>query len=211
MSERGPIKPKRLSGAERFTLRDAPAGFDVLSYWQWVGSNLIDNTARGLLAEFIVARALSAADGVRVEWDEVDVLTASKIRVEVKSAAYIQSWHQEKPSIISFNIPPTQGWDPEPGKYTEEQHRQADVYVFSLLAHLDQETVNPLELDQWEFMVLSARTLDDRLGTQKTIRLGPLKKLGPECVNYESLAKARIGTNSHDPRAVLHSVGYRRF
>jgi hypothetical protein len=29
--------------------------------------------------------------------------------------------------------------------------RQADVYVFALLAHEDRTTIDPLDLDQWKF------------------------------------------------------------
>ena len=59
---------------------------------------------RGLLAEYIVAHALDLADAVRSEWDAYDLLLPNGIKLEVKSAAYIQSWYQKEYSNISFAI-----------------------------------------------------------------------------------------------------------
>ncbi len=41
---------------------------------------------------------------LRAEWDAVDLTTPDGIRIEVKSAAYIQSWHQVRESTISFRV-----------------------------------------------------------------------------------------------------------
>ncbi|WP_144418580.1 hypothetical protein [Candidatus Thioglobus autotrophicus] len=54
-------------------------------------------------------------------------------------------------SKIIFGIQPTVLWD-ENNKRSEEAKRQADVYVFCVLAHKDKGTVNPLDLSQWDFM-----------------------------------------------------------
>jgi hypothetical protein len=65
----------------------------LLDFWQWAYSDLLSNTNRGRLAEFIVARALSLGlTDVRIEWDAVDLVTPTGVKVEVKSAAYLQSW-----------------------------------------------------------------------------------------------------------------------
>ena len=53
----------------------------------------------------------------------------------MKSAAYIQSWHQVKESIISFRVPATRARDADTNRQAVESKRQADVYVFALLAH----------------------------------------------------------------------------
>jgi len=96
--------------------------------------------------------------------------------VEVKSAAYVQAWHQEKPSSIVFSIRPTRGWDATTGQYDTEQKRQADVYVFCLLAHTDQATLNPLDLGQWEFYIVPIAWLNKRLPSQKSVPLPFLKR-----------------------------------
>ena len=47
------------------------------------------------LAEYIVAKALGIRDTKRVEWDPYD-LEIDDVKVEVKSAAYVQTWEQAR-------------------------------------------------------------------------------------------------------------------
>jgi hypothetical protein len=76
-------------------------------FWRWYASNFGSNTLRGNLAEFMVARALGDQREVQVEWSPYDIETPDGTRVEVKSSAYLQGWHQERPSRIEFQ--PVQG------------------------------------------------------------------------------------------------------
>jgi hypothetical protein len=71
----------------------------------------------------------------------------------------------------------------------KEARRQADVYVFALLAHTDQETVDPLNLDQWRFFVLSTAVLDARTRSQQSITLRTLQDLCGGSVSYSDLAR----------------------
>ena len=180
----------RKTGDEQLTSGGCATGHSLRHYWQWSASDILGNTARGCLAEFIVATALGIADSVRNEWAPYDLESADGIKVEVKSSAYIQSWYQEKHSTITFGIHPAQAWDPETNLLNEESVRHADVYVFCLLAHKDQATINPLNLDQWRFYVLSRRVLDEKLGNQKTIRLNSLLKLKPRETEYDGIRAA---------------------
>ncbi|GJM44080.1 MAG: hypothetical protein DHS20C21_09220 [Gemmatimonadota bacterium] len=125
----------------------------------------------------MVAVALGVADGVRDDWAPYDLKTVNGIRVEVKSAAYVQSWSQRGPSSIRFSIRPARAWDPKTNTLMENVQRHADVYIFCLLSHMDQTTVNPLELDQWEFYVASTSMLARHVSDQKTIGLSALKKI----------------------------------
>lgn len=50
---------KTLSGNEDFTLNGQPAGISVTEFWSWAYSDLLNNTGRGVLAEFLVKSALS--------------------------------------------------------------------------------------------------------------------------------------------------------
>ena len=159
-----PLKPETL-----FTQKGQPTSFSVLDFWVWMASDVLNNTLRGTIAEYIVSQALEACTPVRVEWDTVDITTPEGIKIEVKSAAYLQSWPQKRPSAISFNIAKKRPWDPETNQYGETQVRSADVYVFCLLTPKDGRTVNPLELTQWEFYILPTSTLDSSLGNQKTV------------------------------------------
>ena len=134
----------------------------------------------------------------RAEWDACDLHTAQGKSVEVKSAAYVQTWHQRELSKISFDITPTNGWDAATNTVSAERKRQADVYVFCLLKHMDKATVSPLNLDQWEFYVLSTNRLNNLIDQQKTIRLASLLKLNPSKTGFAELRDC-IETAAKEP------------
>ncbi len=190
MRELGAIEAKRREGGESFHERGRNLGFDVMGFWQWSSSDLVSNATRGILAEYLVARALTVASGVRDEWAAYDLKTDDGTRVEVKSAAYIQSWHQERPSRITFRVPKTRAWDRESNRQSEAVLRQADVYVFALLAHGDQGTLDPLDVSQWEFFVVPTAHLDGRMRSQHSITLPSLRALARESVSFSDLRGA---------------------
>ncbi|HGY54978.1 MAG TPA: hypothetical protein ENK44_04710 [Caldithrix abyssi] len=181
------IKTTRKSGEEKFHLNGKGLDHDLLSFWQWSASDLIGNAMRGVLAEYIVAMAVDRAWGCRTEWDAFDIKTKEGIKIEVKSGAYIQSWSQKKLSQIQFAIRPTRAWNSKNNSYSSQAARQSDVYVFCVLRHKDQETIDPLNINQWHFYVLATKQLNLAVGMQKTITLGRLKKLNPVVVSYEGL------------------------
>ena len=183
------IKAERKLGSEKLHEDSSETGIALLEFWQWSASDLSSNATRGLLAEFIVAKALGSRQEVRAEWDSYDVLSQDGIKVEVKSAAYIQSWHQRALSRISFGIQPTRDWNADTGQYALESKRQADVYVFALLHHQVQETIDPLNLSQWTFHVIGTGRLNS-LGAQKQIALSTLLKLEPTEETFEGIAVA---------------------
>jgi hypothetical protein len=185
----GPLVIARRSGGEPIRAQGETVG-RLGDFWSWACSDLANNTMRGVLAEYLVATALGAATGTRTEWDTVDIRTPEKWRVEVKSAAYLQSWAQSQPSDISFSIAPASGWDAQTGTASAEVLRRSDVYVFCLLSHQDKQTLDPLDLDQWTFYVLPTRVLDERCAVQKTIRLSSLKRLSPLETDFTGLPKA---------------------
>ena len=162
----------------------------VLDYWRWACSDLLSNRERGILAEFLVASALEVGDGVRVEWDATDVVTANRFHVEVKSAAYVQSWQQNDYSRISFNIAPRKSWNAATNTFEQEASRSAQVYVFCLLAEKDVNRVDPLDVGQWRFWVVPTAVLNEQLGDQKSIGLRTLEGLTEGDVRYEELTEA---------------------
>ena len=158
----------------------------VEDYWQWAYSDIIGNTNRGALAEFIVAKALGATASVRDTWAAYDLETQTGIRVEVKSSAYLQSWYQKSLSSPGFGIRKTLGWDPETGQYEEESRRQADVYVFCLLAHQhDKTTLNPLDLSQWEFYIVATKVIDRVFGERAGVSISQVRELSHACAADE--------------------------
>ena len=189
MSDLDPIPCDLKSGDEIFRSDQGAAALRLLDYWRWAESCLMDNTTRGFLAEFLVAAAIGQHRKPRTEWLPYDLITKSGITIEVKSAAYIQSWKQTIPSKIQFGIAPRKNlWDAESGP----SRRWAKVYVFCVL-----EGADPLELDKWQFYVLSRDVLDQECPRQGTISLKPLLSLsGIQCCHYLDL-KRTIENVSH--------------
>jgi len=174
------ITPTRKTGSEPFRRDSMSLGFTLLDFWRWSASDLVNNTERGVLAEFLVATAIGApVNQVREGWAPFDLKTAEGITVEVKSAAYLQSWQQEKPSTIRFIVPKRLGWDGETGKSEREPRRHANVYVFAVLGHEDQDktALDPLDVSQWTFYVLATKVLETRPQNQRSIALAALRKL----------------------------------
>ncbi len=184
------LKIKRKTGHEHFFSDGSAHGFNLRDYWQWANSDLVSNITRGVLAEFIVARAVGiATDGVRDEWAPYDLETPDGIKLEVKSAAYIQSWSQQRFSDIRFGTKKTVSWNPETNTYDPEPRRNAHVYVFALLKHKDHSTIDPLNLDQWTFYVLPTAELDERKDGQHSMSLSALEKLASP-VTFDELSVA---------------------
>ena len=180
----------RKSGPERFCSGGSDAGFDLLEFWQWSMSGLVDNTIRGALAEFIVARAIDASTtGVRDPWATFDLETPEGVKIEVKSSSYVQSWAQSSLSRISFGIAPSYAWNAEIGDFEGEPKRHAKVYVFALLAHRDKSTIDPMNFDQWKFYVLPTTELDTHFGNQKQVTLSRLEAFASP-VDFDGLKTA---------------------
>ena len=119
---------------------------------------------------------------IRTDWDPFDLEMENGIRIEVKSSAYLQSWKQHDFSKISFDIAPKRTWDSKTNEYSSKSTRHSDYFVFCLLHHRDQNSIDPINLDQWTFYVLKTKVLNSEKGNQKRIGLNSLLKLGPiEC------------------------------
>lgn len=182
---------KRVLGDERFYAEDGARGFTVLDFWRWSTADLVSNTVRGVLAEFIVAQALGVDTLTgRTEWAAYDLCTVDGVTVEVKSAAYVQSWAQQRPSTIQFGVGKKRSWDAATNRLADEPVRAADVYVFALLAHRDKATLDPLNLDQWEFYVLPTTVLDRRERSQHSITLPSLQRLQAGPHKFDALRAA---------------------
>ena len=53
-----PLTAVRKTGHEKFRNRGSECDFDLLNFWRWSVSDLVSNTWREVVAEYIVARAL---------------------------------------------------------------------------------------------------------------------------------------------------------
>jgi hypothetical protein len=184
------ISVHRRTGTEHLHRAGEPLGATLLHFWQWSASDLVSNTCRSVVAESIVALDLGLADSVRAPWFPFDFETRSGIKVEVKAAAYLQRWKQRSLSVISFDVPRTRAEDPETAEFASERKRQADVYVFALLAHTDKTTLDPLDVAQWTFFVLPTAVIDRELGEKRCLALARLRALGAREVVFSGIAAA---------------------
>ena len=180
------IDVSRKSGDEPFHQNGKPFDFGILDFWQWSASNLLNNTQRGVLAEYLVAEATDIDQGARSNWENFDLETPEGIQLEVKSSAYIQSWEQSSYSDVSFNIEASKDSYGE----TDEEARRSDVYVFCLLDHKDQKTIDPTDLSQWTFYVIATDILDEKRPGQKSIVPNQLAEVGAKEVPHEGLGTA---------------------
>lgn len=163
----------------------------LLNFWKWAVSDLVSNATRGLFAEFLVATALDIPIDIRDEWAAYDLDTPEGIRVEVKSSAYIQTWAQKELSTISYSIKPSIAWSADTGSFEGQKARQSDVYVFALLHERDQKRIDPLDISQWTFFVLSTRVLNEKRPKGEHISLNPLRsELGAKECSYSELRDA---------------------
>lgn len=168
------VPPRLLTGEEGFRGSGIGSPLSLRDYWRWSASSVMDNTARGLVAEFLVATAIEGyiPDQPRVEWDPYDFeadIDGRKVSIEVKSSAYVQSWEQKEYSKLQFDIKPTRKWNPETGKYSSEPCR-ADIYIFcALVEESICEHAAVLNTDNWRFRVVSKELLDQEFLGQKTI------------------------------------------
>lgn len=160
------------------------------SFYDWAYSDLLVNNQRGHFAEYLVAVALGITDQKRLEWDPYDLLYGN-IKIEIKSAAYVQSWEQNKPSSIGFDIKPTRDWNLEENKREETYQRQSDVYVFCHLKHKDKETINPADVTQWDFYIAPTALLNEKFKDQKRVSLSVLRESGFEPIEFQNI-KSKI-------------------
>lgn len=179
------IRPPRLAplgGDEPFRGLEAT----VRDFWAFAMSDLRTNNVRGYLAEFLVAKAVGAG-GFRIEWDAYDVLTPDGVRIEVKSAGYLQTWDQRRLSRISFGSMKGRTWSVELGQ-SASATLNADVYVFAVQTAVQHESYDPLDISQWQFYILSRDAV--QATGYASIRLSTLHTLSDGAVPYDALAGA---------------------
>ena len=162
-------------------------GATVRDFWAWALGDLRLNSARGMLAQFLVARAVGDQRARDEGWGNFDVLAPSGIKIEVKASGYLQSWRQVKPSAIRFTGLKARTWSDETG-YSPEPEFRADVYVFAVQTCRDPAAYNPLDLAAWEFYVLPGIRIREL--NQNSLGLSSLHALVPNPIPWEGLQSA---------------------
>lgn len=172
-------------GSEHFFDDKNELNFKILDFWSWNQSNLFENRTRGILAEFIVAMGLKINIKTRVEWDDYDLISNNGKKIEVKSAAYIQSWKQKTESKIVFNIS-------ENSRYDNKKNRYSDLYIFCLFSAKNELNIDPMNLSQWDFYIIDTDKINNELGQQKSLSFSKLIKLNPLKCNFQDLQHLNI-------------------
>ena len=163
-----PQSPYPISGSDNHTLSD---------FWSWAYSNILTNTNRSIFAEYLVGAALGVLDSPQIEWDRYDFQYQS-IGIEVKSSAYIQSWHQERPSKIQFDIAKKLQWDYATNTFDPDYPcRCAECYVFCLFTGRDARHEEVLDTSLWKFYVLPTTIIEERFGEQKSVVLSRIEEV----------------------------------
>jgi len=159
----------------------------VGDFWRWGFSDLKLNIIRGVLAEFLVARAVGdPTDTVRDPWANFDVRTPDGVPIEVKSSAYLQGWPQEKLTSPQFSGLTGRSWAALTG-YTQERETKADVFVFCLHCARTHDEYDPLDISQWIFWVVAASVV--KATKQRSVGLG-FCDVNSERLRWDQLAEA---------------------
>ena len=190
-------KQRMLTGLEHLVDGSSVLPFHIADYWQWAYSDMLRNTQRGVFAEFIVKAALDLGgiftnNNIRSNFEPFDLVgpnitnrrtpprlenSSFPCRIEVKSAAYIQSWNPHPGSTprITFSIAKAKVPD-ETGDYRPDapMQRNSDLYVFTVYTAKERGQ-NILDMNLWEFYVAKTTALDEKYGDQKTVSLTSLK------------------------------------
>lgn len=185
---------KVFTGDEKFRDENGNGlGFGITDFWRWAYGNLLDNTKRGAVAEFIVMKALGLdSPATQADWGAFDIFY-NKARIEVKSAAYVQAWHLENSgySAINFSIRPAYAWNDDTSAYNNVRAHNNDVYVFAVFGRRDKSAADISMLGDWEFYVVPTRKIEELFGGQKTVSLDRLKiKAGARPVRWSALKEA---------------------
>lgn len=158
-------------------------GHRVDDFWAWAYDNVMTNTNRGVLAEYLVAAALGTLGAPRVEWDAADLRYGDKL-VEVKATAYLQSWSQPQLSKLRFSIAPHLP-DLAVARLPQVVGRPAHCYVFCLFGPKEHVGANPLDVTTWHFYAVATARLPDH----HSLGLTALERLA-DAVPFDSLRAA---------------------
>lgn len=166
-----PSPATELTGDERIVGVDATVG----DFWRWAFSDLRDNTNRGILGEFLVARVVGDTRGIRVGWANFDVEAPAGTRIEVKTSAYLQGWAQRHLSRLAFGRLRGLEYFPEANEYSSDERVRADVFVFAVQTQTDPTSYDMLNIaDHWRFWVVAADEVREEAG--KSVGIARVEK-----------------------------------
>ncbi len=185
-----PKKPKRIKNNIRF--KNAPkycSNKAIGDFWEWGFSDLLQNTTRGVLAEYIVAFLLGIDKEPRNPWDAYDLKLKEGRTIEIKTMSKLQAWVQKKLSDPKVVLAPTRKWDPKTGITEKLSTFNAGLYIFCYFKADNHKEADPLNLKQWEFFIFTKKQIKKILSGQKSISLKRILGLGIEPIYADNLKK----------------------
>lgn len=167
---------------------DSLGSATLLDFWRWAFSNLRDDRIRGSFAEFMVARLLGETDHPPPSTTVVDIECKDGIGIEVKSSAYLQTW-KEQESHPSFG-----GLKRKPYEYDVAGRvsygpagYHSEIYILALLSEREHQRLDPLDLNQWAFFVLTQQELREAAKDGSSVSLGRLQQNSIQPCNAREL------------------------
>jgi len=157
--------------------------------WRSSCRDFRDYTSRGVLAAFLVAKAVGYVRGKRIGWANYDVETEDGTTIEVKSSAFLQSWGQRQHSRLAFGRLKGRTFDADRNEYGEEPEVRADIFVFAVQTQQDPTVYDMLDVRHWEFWVVRADKV--REAAYKSVGIGWVKQhadVGP--MSFDELGAA---------------------
>lgn len=188
---------RKLTGDEQFK-NVGEKHFSVLEFWRYGFSSLNSNVLRGVLAEFIVENALKENSELdtRSPWGDYDVFYKGK-KIEVKCCSYIQDWDQNKFSTIRWSGLKAKDLDYGNAELkrvnkVKPKAYKSDIYILSVFKHQDHATLDILDMNQWEFYVLTKDEIQLIARGGDSVSLSRLVKNGVQSVDFRGLKESII-------------------
>lgn len=176
----------------------------LADFLMWAYSDLCDDVIKGIFAEWMVAKLLGIPTTRRYEWSNSDLFSTRGTKIEVKASSYWQSWKAISPDGTAKDLAK---YPPQPdakirfsglmAKDTIDHHKEkqgrfkSDLYVFCFQNERNYEKWNAMNLSQWEFYLVPAKSLTTKsvsLQWLKANRFGPLNpsQLSQQFNEYEN-------------------------
>ena len=173
-----------MNGNEKFKIHNKKTDMSMLEFWQMKYSNIYD--IQDSIAEYIVAKALGKEKLDNTDYWTLYDIDYHGVKIEIKETAYYHAFNEagaKRSQVRTFDI------GKRYSKYKDsasDKERQCDIYVFCLNIGNEKEDSYPLEMDNWEFYVVSRKIIDDNCGDNKTINLNKVRTL-TEVTEYSNL------------------------
>ena len=178
---------EQLNGNEPFTLHGSDTSIMLQDFWRWAYSDLLNNTHRGVLAEFLVHSALETKRCRTCRLATVRpyfLLPVSGLRSS-RLPICRRGLRKMCSRRLASTLQKKFAWDG--ATYASMAMRNSDLYVFCVFTARTRD-VSILDLDYWDFYVLPTSVLNEKVPEQKTItlssllKLEPVKRISPVCL-----------------------------